>query len=187
MNENRKPLQRLSMSTRNYTVSHYLTAENRPEMFQLDPPYQRGSVWTVEQRRALIQSMYLGLPFGAVTVNDRDLFDDDVQERYGSPYYLGVIDGRQRIETIRAFAAGGFSIPAWWLEDRDKLEGVGEDVDYSGLSEAGRRRFENIGFPMQTTSVTGLAAEADIFLLLNGGGTAQDDASMARAAKVAGK
>ena len=82
---------------------------DRPGADDLDlsPAYQRGSVWDLERRRNLIRSVLIGLPIGCVFLNRRSPM---------SP--LSVVDGKQRIEALRAFTHGEFSIPSDWVENR---------------------------------------------------------------------
>jgi hypothetical protein len=37
----------------------------------LDAPYQRGDVWTVQQRQLFIRSLAWGFPFPSIITNDR--------------------------------------------------------------------------------------------------------------------
>jgi len=168
------PLEPVKTSQFNFPSEHYT---QHPEDFDLNPPYQRGSVWTEDQRRALIRSMKLGLPIGAVTVNFRG---HDVALSYA------VIDGKQRIETIQAFQRDDFSVPRDWFSD-DALVDVSHDNDHVFLSELSKRermRFRDFPVLELRAEVSSVQAEAEIFTLLNGGGTAQTDESMARAADV---
>lgn len=209
------PLPELSLSTLSRTVDHWLLrppvrASDGPddrELFVLDAPYQRGSVWTVDQRRALIKSILMGLPVGSVTVPSCPT------SRAGGSYR--VIDGKQRVEAIRAFVAGEFGIPREWLADRAVSERCQEDdpITWAQLSDYGRRKLENSSLPalefdsalrwihdpqhpkaiarnnewyaVRRSEEQMLAAEAELYGLLNGGGTPQTEADMANAAELA--
>ncbi|KAB1645441.1 hypothetical protein F8O06_04880 [Pseudoclavibacter sp. CFCC 14310] len=108
---------------------------------------------------------------------------------FGSDAMCGVIDGKQRIETMRAWASDEFSVPADWFDDKDITpEAVDSDgmVTMSGLSARGRRRSTGWPMPAVQTSVRTLAAEAEVFRLLNSAGTHQTDEDMAHAAHVEG-
>ncbi|KRC62319.1 hypothetical protein ASE14_00225 [Agromyces sp. Root81] len=79
----------------------------------------------------------------------------------------------------------GFAVPAEWfpaefLESGDR---AGE-VLFSGLTISAQRGFENTTTPAVEASVRGLAREAEIFRLINTGGVAQDETSLAKAAAV---
>ena len=41
---------------------------DRGEWMDLNAPYQRGSVWTLDMRRNLIKSLLMGLPVGSIIV-----------------------------------------------------------------------------------------------------------------------
>ncbi len=63
----------------------------------LDPPFQRGSVWSTEQQEAWILSVLGGLPLPAIFVNKPSAF----RTEWGTK--MVVIDGRQRLEAMIAF------------------------------------------------------------------------------------
>jgi len=201
------PLPRINLSTDDWRVGHWLDPGTGVE-YDLDAPYQRRSVWTKEQRRNLIKSLFMGLPVGSVTVSKlpwRDYLPET------QPNYR-VVDGKQRIETVRAFANNGFSVPASWfrpdaLTDAAVASGKTE-VTWDDLSIFTQRKFK-MGTPLPASEFdasreylgrdenTGewitrdrsdeeiLRAEAELYGLLNGGGTPQTDHDMARARAVA--
>jgi hypothetical protein len=144
----------------------------------LDPPYQRGHVWTPEQRVALVKTILQGLPFGAIFLNRRDEWDQPIR----------VVDGKQRIVTIREFLAGGFSIPADWFEIDALQPGAHrcERVLWKHLTPPTQRRFLNrTTFSVYETLLPTEADEADLYLRINFGGVAQSAADEARARKSA--
>lgn len=197
------PLPEIHLSSLAYTAGHYLEREGHIDgapKFDLEAPYQRGSVWTLHQRRALVKSLLMGLPVGSVIVAHL-------------PYKAGrapyrVVDGRQRIEAIRAFCAGGLAVPSEWWRTHELVEGhTDEWVGWTGLAQPGQLRFENStvaalefdpsvewifdpsieGRPWRTrrrSDAEMLVAEAELYGLVNGGGTAQTAEDMARAAAV---
>lgn len=171
------PLKQLQLSHYSHTVMHYLNETHH----DLNPPYQRSSVWTNEQRVALIKSLFMGLPTGSVMVNHRG---------YSSDVIYAVVDGKQRIETIRAFSKSEFSVPANWFDAEDVLDttmdasGI-EMVTLSQLAPVVTRIFGNLSFPTSEAKVKSVAAEAKLFLLVNSAGTSQTDDDLQRAATVA--
>lgn len=215
-------LTRLHLQGNNYTTSRYMLRFHDEDMFDLDAPYQRGSVWTLEQRQALVKSLLMGLPIGAVVIAKLD---------YSTEKCYRVIDGKQRIETLRAFEANEFGCPRDWFEDDEVDPAFGYKADlvfWDDLSPYGRRHFEGIAFPslefestyyhvktdrtrpcghcdgkgcymreckdgqvavrydvVHRTHEEQIAAEAEIFLLLNGGGTEQDPAHLEAVAEIA--
>lgn len=191
------PLPELSLAARNYTASHWLPHDR--DSLDLDAPYQRGSVWDVERRRNLIRSLLMGLPIGAVVV---------AQLPYTRDRNVRVVDGKQRIEALRAFFAGDVTVPGWWFDPADLADGEaarGRDVTAADLSDRGRRVLENKSFPsLEFDSATEytrrpdgswdrrtrteeemVAAEAAVYLLVNFGGVAQTDRDRARAETIA--
>ncbi|WP_421516497.1 DUF262 domain-containing protein [Brucella pseudogrignonensis] len=101
------------------------------------PFYQRKYVWKIEQASRLIESFLMGLPVPQVFlyVNDEDL--------------LEVIDGQQRIMSVKYFFDGYFGEPD--TQDRRtvfKLKGLSERSEYNGktfheLSPRDQRKLKN--------------------------------------------
>ncbi len=157
----------------------------------ISPEYQRGSVWTEDQRIALVRSWLMGVPIPSIVINDR-LTGSWPRTDKGPEggYCYAVIDGRQRIETAMAWIRDGFAVPASWFpqEDVEATEKTedGDYVRYSGLTLATRRR-QGMLFMLPTVEakVATLEEEAELYLLLNGAGTPQSDEAMANAARVA--
>lgn len=208
------PLPEVRLSAVSYTASHYcyrLTEDDGTPRFDVDAPYQRGSVWSLEQRRSLIRSLLLGVPVGSMVISL-------LPYREKRPSYR-VVDGKQRIEALQAFYHGGFAVPGWWfdLECFDDPAARVRDVTSADLNRLGMHRiFER---PLPVLEFKGdlewtknpdydptrerdkdgnrlyltrrrsdeeiVQAEADLYLLINFGGVAQTDADRARAASLA--
>ena len=169
-----QPITPLSLQHHN-SPSSFFTA--RRNALELDPPYQRGSVWSEEQQRGLIRSLILELPIGTIALNFRG---------YATDTMWNVIDGKQRIQAIRAFVDDELTVPRDWFAD----EGVSEvkhdrtSVVFSELSLREKRRFDNHVVPYIESRVETVQAEAEVFRLLNSGGTPQTEATLARASEV---
>jgi hypothetical protein len=161
----------------------------------LDPPYQRGRVWSLDQKIALIRSWLTGVPTGVIILSDRSgrkwaETNGDVYEKGGAVW--ACVDGQQRITAAREWFADGFAVPASWFDpERVETTEEGDDgpyVRYSGLSVTGQRMMSNsralLSVAEFRTAAT-VADEAEIYLLVNGGGTPQTDADMANATRVA--
>lgn len=162
-------IRELSLQNYNRPISMFLEESGAARDFILDPAYQRGSVWTLEQRRNLILSILQGLPIGAVFLNDR---------RIGE---YAVVDGKQRIETIQMWGRDEFDVPREWFEEDDLGEEVSEaanEVFYSQLSDRGRRHMMNYAVATYETHFKGEGAEAqelELFERINFGGTPQGE------------
>lgn len=197
------PLPEVSLQAANYTVYHW-TMVRRDDPFDFDAPYQRGSVWTDEQRRALVRSLLIGLPIGIIYVSELPYSLPDGTSRRG---YVRIIDGKQRILTMRSFFNDEIGVPGHWfreehLEDPSARE---REVFASDLSDWGRRNIEGRSMPSfefnpqrvyvecEGGEINGrwniehrdeegmLRAEAELFLLINEGGTPQDQETLDRA------
>jgi hypothetical protein len=156
----------------------------------LNPPYQRNAVWTILQQRALVYSWLAGKPTGVITLSDRDnpywaATNGDVHTT-GTPWRAAV-DGKQRLLCAHSWFTDQLSVPVSWFKPDLIADTIGTDdgpyVRFSCLTDAGQlkiarlARFLVVNFKTAGTE----AAEAAIYLLINGGGTPQDPADMHRA------
>jgi len=86
--------------------SFVLRASDEPgrEPWVLDPPFQRGSVWTPDQKVAWIETLLRGLGIPAIIVNR---FPDE-HPVYG--FREVVIDGQQRLRATAEFMQSHFRV-----------------------------------------------------------------------------
>lgn len=131
------PLPEIHLSSNARMVMHFVTGWRDGDIFDLDAPYQRESVWTDEQRRNLIKSLLMGLPIGSVIVSALPFDKDRPKVCYR------VVDGKQRIEAMRAFVDGDLTVPAAWFRPFDIENAVGDDVTFAQLARTGRGRILN--------------------------------------------
>ncbi|MBQ6902628.1 MAG: DUF262 domain-containing protein, partial [Oscillospiraceae bacterium] len=89
--------------------------DKKPSLVILDSDFQRESVWGIQQKRELIESILMGLPLPIFYFN---------QDKKGR---LVVIDGRQRLNAIFSFMDNGFAL--------DKLK---------ILDEFNKKKFEDL-------------------------------------------
>lgn len=152
----------------------------------LNPPYQRGYVWTLEQRVNLVRSLLLGVPVAALVLNRRGS-NAAWRRNEGDPgeVWYACIDGKQRLTTMHMWWRGEFAIPADWLERR--MHGAGHDlamVTVRDLSDVGRRFMDNrCMIPVAEASLGSLAEEAEVYGLINSAGSAQTQEDLDRARK----
>lgn len=155
----------------------------------LDTPYQRGDVWTLDQRVALVKSWLLGVPIPAMIIADRMArWDRNTDGDLGPAYAM--IDGKQRTLTAIAWYNSEFAVPASWFP-ADQIEASedtedGPYVRFSGLTIVGQRRFMRMAqLPVCEARAGSDSEEAEIYLLVNGAGTPQTDEDLSRAERAA--
>lgn len=153
------PLPNIQLTTLNMPILSFLDRESRSD-HDVSAPYQRGSVWTDEQRRDLIRSLLMGIPIGAI-----------YRAKFNVPQrgqYYRIVDGKQRLEAIWAFVDGKLSVPADWFSDRqvDPAKLVKGRATYASLSDVGRRNFD-----MHTVAVLDFVSDREIVEVEPGKGT----------------
>lgn len=115
----------------NFTVGHGFIANDRIERsggpyllrFSL-PPFQRGEVWTEQQKSRFIESLWLHLPISVYAYNESPSLGRTDQ---------WLIDGQQRWSAIRDFVGGKIA--------------VFNGLRYSDMTLADTRFFESTPFP----------------------------------------
>jgi hypothetical protein len=153
----------------------------------LNPAYQRGDVWTVDQRVNLIRSMLLGVPVASIVLNRRG-GNIDWRTNEGDPgeVWYACIDGKQRMTTMVMWRNGEVRIPSDWIAD-EYIEQSGETVSYLDLTKVGRRLLDNrFLIPIAEAQLGSVAEEAEVYDLINSAGTAHAEADLAKARSLRG-
>lgn len=162
------PIFRLLSVDPTYTEIIWLARQIGEGELDIDPPYQRGSVWGVERQRNLIRSLTMRLPIGAIFINRRDLMAPDV-----------VVDGKQRLLAVKAWIEDELDVPASWFPSEaiegEPVEGM---IRHSQLTESARRAWRTSGVHVNRTRLEGphaVESEAALFDLINFGGVPQGE------------
>lgn len=144
----------------------------------LNPPYQRQSVWSEEKKRNLWKSLLMGLPIGSIFLNFRG---------YEGP--TRVVDGKQRLEAIADFYQNKLSLPGSWINPEFYDGELPEKVYFKDLNSVGQRVFRSGLRPVSVyeTELKTEAEEAELYLLVNFGGVAQTKEDRERAQSVTQK
>jgi len=120
-------MQTISFRTLEWSVADVL---HRFPQLLLDPAYQReGSVWGMSRRQLFIDSVLNGFDSPKVYLHEL------VPPQFGqaSLHRYAVIDGRQRLEALRAFEGGDFPLAAdFRLLDEDFETDPGREHDHGG-------------------------------------------------------
>ncbi|MCA1654280.1 MAG: DUF262 domain-containing protein, partial [Sphingomonadales bacterium] len=102
----------------------------------LIPPFQRGHVWTLTDRRRLLENMVEGRPIPAIFL---------YKEAAGSTFEYNILDGKQRLESLILFIGG--------KRDDLNVEGVKnyffyqkekDQADYDIMIEGKKTRFQDL-------------------------------------------
>lgn len=130
----------------------------------MNPPYQRGYVWSDSERTALLDSIFCGADIGKFTVRVLDM--DEYQEKH-----LGyeIIDGKQRFLTILDFYLNRFQYKGFYFNE---------------LSSADRRAFLDHNVSWCELKNLTQKDTLRVFLLVNRGGRTVSDDVIHRAEKL---
>src|SRR5262249_25142146 len=128
----------------------------------LEPGFQRQSVWSDMDRRRLIQSIFSGYPLPTIFLYKR--------HNQGRPIY-DVIDGKQRLETIFMVTEQGRFSRQWFDVKLD----LGDELDWYNWREIRKqfieRRAAFEAYKLPTVEVTGDLSEIiDLFVRINSTG-----------------
>jgi hypothetical protein len=130
----------------------------------LEPGFQRNSVWSLYDRAALIESIFLNYPMPSVFLYKRQDFDGDL--------IYDVIDGKQRLESIFMFMGlGYFRRERYWAWT--KLSPKDEEPDWYDWPKIRRKDGEYAfsSYRNQTVEVSGeLSDIIDVFVRINSTG-----------------
>ena len=134
-----------------YDVSWFIDMKNGGQL-ELEPPYQRHSVWGLKDKRYFLDTVFRGFLCPPIYLhktisNGRSLY--------------AVVDGKQRIESVLAFYDNKLSLPADFGNDRldgKKWKDIKEDPE---LVE----RFMNYSFPIEL--IKNISCVKEIFDRLN--------------------
>ncbi len=113
--------QAIKRKFRNRPVSHFIKLY-KPGRLNLNPGFQRKSVWSEKDRRKFIHSIFDGFPVPSIFLYRR------INER--GVEVFDVLDGKQRLEAIFAFCRlKGFSRQGFGV--RHRFTGVPNEDDKS--------------------------------------------------------
>ncbi len=128
----------------------------------LEPGFQRKSVWTPSDRRKMIHSVLQGFPVPSIFLYKH--------EEQGRPIYV-VLDGKQRLETIFMFAKiGRFRRHGFGVKFRFSSDEEAVVYDWKALGEQERlARF--LSYKFQVAEVSGDFADiVELFVRINSTG-----------------
>jgi hypothetical protein len=143
------------------TIQEFVLLFNNRQL-NLEPGFQRDSVWTLSDRKKLIESLLQNYPIPSVFLYRNN---DNGKLRYD------VIDGKQRLETVLMFqGTKGFQGSRFAVKLR---LGPDEHIEEWDWPRMRKRRHEHrlMGYKFQTVEITGdLADIIDLFVRINSTG-----------------
>jgi Protein of unknown function DUF262 len=126
---------------------------NRNNQLDLEPPYQRKSVWTLKERKLFLDTIFRQYPCPPVFLHQTK--DSDGKAQYH------VVDGKQRLETVIKFANGDFPLG-------DNLTDLGvSGKRFSGLDAAQKRLFWDYIFTVEMLDIIEGIVLDEVFSRIN--------------------
>jgi hypothetical protein len=113
------------------TVQSFMNLYQNRQL-NLEPGFQRDSVWTLSDRKKLIESLFQHYPVPSIFLYRRN-------EKDGIHY--DVIDGKQRLETVLMFQGVGRLRSRFSVKMKLEPEGDLEDWDWTKIKNAIRHIF----------------------------------------------
>ncbi|MBW8060002.1 MAG: DUF262 domain-containing protein [Solirubrobacterales bacterium] len=119
----------------------------------LDPPFQRRSVWSLDYQRYFIDTIIRGYPAPPIFL--------EIEIKPGRPTKHNVLDGKQRISAVLEFMDGKFHLAGY-----QTAEGH-EDAFWEDLPEGMREEFVHYDFAVEEIRQASDAELRDAFDRLN--------------------
>lgn len=92
-------------------IQRFIDDHDREGGIDLDPDFQRGHVWTDENRTRFVEHLLRGGQHGRVIVWNSPLYSyRDRREDSDLPATLVLVDGKQRLTAVRGFFNGEVSV-----------------------------------------------------------------------------
>jgi 5-methylcytosine-specific restriction endonuclease McrA len=150
MNDKRKNIRKMRFSGFDTDIEQVKDMYDAGEI-NLNPEYQRNSVWDINQKEALIDSLLSYEAIGLILFNEQGngIFD--------------VVDGQQRLRTIFEFMDGDFST--------NPQITPGEPISYDDICSASDKKHEFLTYPLTANRLTGYDLErvSDFYIKINTG------------------
>lgn len=128
---------------------------DKNSQLDLDPPYQRRSVWTAKDRRFFLDTIFRNFPSPAIFLHKT------ISDTGAVKYY--VVDGKQRLETILRFSKGKLRIAPDYGDNRlnnKRFNDISNDKDL-------KLRFWNYQVPVEMIDIQDSGLVKDVFDRLN--------------------
>lgn len=142
-------------------IQEFVNLHNSGQL-NLEPGFQRKSVWSVRDRQKLIESIFAGCPVPSIFLYRSS---DNGRLKYD------VIDGKQRLESVlmfqgaRRFSRDRFEVTLQLPKDDEPLDTAWKHVRSAGLEH------QFMGYSFQTVEVSGELSEIiDLFVRINSTG-----------------
>ena len=133
-------------------ISWFLDLQRNGQL-DLDPSYQRRSVWSSRDRRYFLDTIFRGYPSPAVFLHKR--FAEAEKHVYE------VVDGKQRLETILAFVGNNIAV------DKAFGDATLDGKKWRDLSETLQRRFWDYVIPVEFIRIVEGTVVNEVFERLN--------------------
>ncbi|MGG6230980.1 DUF262 domain-containing protein [Tenacibaculum sp. SDUM215027] len=122
-------------------ISWFIDLDNRGQL-DLNPPYQRRSVWTSSDRKYFLDTIFRNYPCPPIFIH-KTINDEGVVTYH-------VVDGKQRIETILLFAKNKVAI------DKDFGDVRLDGLRFNKLDPEMKKIFWNYNVPVDFMDIDGL-------------------------------
>jgi hypothetical protein len=114
-------------------ISWFIDLDNRKQL-DLNPPYQRRSVWTASDRKFFLDTIFRNYPCPPIFIHKT------INDSGESTYHI--VDGKQRLETILLFAGNKIAM------DKDFGDERLDALRFKKISQKMKQNFWNYSLPV---------------------------------------
>lgn len=146
-------MDQINQARHNFQAISWFWDHYQRDLLDLDPPYQRRSVWPQSYKDAFIDTILLGYPSPAIFLYE------EMHPTGRATYH--VVDGKQRLTTVFSFASGDFPIG-----DKSPLASL-RSLRFADLTVDRKKAFWSYQFLVEYVPTNAEAVINDIFDRIN--------------------
>lgn len=161
MNTRFEDMRRIAKTTSIPTMLHGIYCWLMSDALDFDAPYQRDYVWTQKEQDEYLTTLLAGYPTGVICLAE----EKDDYDNFKETKWLEVVDGKQRLTTLKLFFEGKIGLPLT----------NGERIFYPDFTPSESRGFRNTGIELLKMDNCSITDKLNFFYRVNFAGVPQSE------------